>query len=156
VHLCIWTTPDIIVHTNVSPSPSPQAGNPSSVGQAAWFTAWTLTGELWQAGDGTHFPRPFGTVLPVTESTMLAKELTSGAVDAIPRLTYAGGTAGYGGTRLKPAAHAFRQYGYINSVAFDVMDFIVSFVPFVGDVADIGEALYMLRTGTDKWGRPVT
>ncbi|MER7457929.1 hypothetical protein [Micromonospora sp. NPDC126480] len=57
---------------------------------------------------------------------------------------------------LTPAPHSYRQYGYLDSLLMDAADIALGFVPYVGDIADVGEAAYAYQTGLDRWGRPVT
>jgi hypothetical protein len=149
-HLCVWTTPDIQIHTNDSPHGCDR-GDPSSVAEAHWFTAWQYSAELFEADPPSRLRRPFSAVLPFTESAAQRPDRLQG----VPRLDY-DGHAVHDGLALIPALHCFRQFGYIDSLAFDVMDVLISFVPFVGDAADIGEAIWAWQTGTDKWGRPVS
>jgi hypothetical protein len=153
-HLSVWTTPDVLVNTNDSPSSNPTRGDPSFVTEAAqWISAWQYSAELWEADDPTLLPRPFSAVLPIRESSALRPDLL---VPAPPPIEYEDGRAVHDGLTLTPALHAYRQYAYVDSLAFDLMDLVLSFVPVLGDLADIGEALYAMQTGRDKWGRPVS
>jgi hypothetical protein len=149
-HLCVWATNDIEILTNDSPSGCDR-GDPSSVGESYWFTGWLYSAELWEADPPSRLRRPFSAVLPVTESAARRPDRLLG----VPRLDYDGGHAVHDGMELVPALHCYRQFGYRDSLALDLMDVLISFVPFVGDIADIGEAVWAWQTGTDKWGRPV-
>lgn len=149
-HLCVWVTEDIQIHTNDSPRDC-YRGDPSSVFEKYWFTGWQYSAEFFEADPPTRLRRPFSALLPFTESAARRPDRLQG----VPHLDY-DGHAIHDGMALIPALHCYRQFGYKDSLAFVVMDILISFVPFVGEVADIGEAVWAWQTGTDKWGRPVS
>src|SRR5262249_50006174 len=57
---------------------------------------------------------------------------------------------------LTPAPHMHRTYLYTDTILFDAFDVVLGFLPVIGDLSDIGEAVWAYQTGLDKWGRPVT
>jgi hypothetical protein len=149
-HLCVWASEGVQVRSNDSPTECGR-GDPSYVVEGSWVSAWLYSGELWEADRATKLAKPFSKVLPYTEDTVARPDRLPGE----PLLSYSGGHANDHGIRLTPAWHCYRQYGYIDSLAFTLFDVILGFTPF-GDIADIGEAAWAWQTGRDKWGRPLT
>lgn len=155
VHLCLWATEGVRIegnHTSFAAGP-PQRGNPSTLQNEEW-SAWTFYAELWEASPPRALPRPWGTMLPISRTT--PQGLTWEREP--PRLDYDSQAqqASHGGLTLIPALHSYGPPGYAGSLALDLVDILLSFIPFVGDVVDIGECLWVLATGRDRWGRAVS